>query len=494
MESSNIIIEKNPVKIVKNESSVTFTFDIKKEIYDIEKYKQYKQYKQYKPEHKLCGKKFYNECRDTIAINSHTEHNLVHPNYENGLINTIFKAYSEHIPLKLRPDDIWLSILIAFGKYVKDHSEELRDHIVSHQGIKEVEVKYEYDPDNLEAHWFNMTNLIMDKMKENVKDGIVEWSTPNFTTTTDKDKFIANFSLMSGFRKFFSYGGSLCCGLSEVTLEGTSNDWKELIRKAEKLYEFNDKNLSDWADLLIPVLQEFVNVFDMKINEDFWQRVCTYKDRGSGGEKYFRGWFLVFCPFSNNGKYILNPIDKVNEDHVYGNVADDELGDAEVEVDVIFNNNGVKLTYTLFGGVMMTQYDKINNVLSPACDYLVIKSKFVTFDDMNEAYQKELKKHPWKCNKKFQEMGVYDIVIKFAHYVANESNLPNNMFISLGSYISNLYLNKKEIPVKQNILKECYSEFSLEYSDFIKPDMKDDMIKSFLESPIGSIELGQFLQ
>lgn len=39
----------------------------------------------------------------------------------------------------------------------------------------------------------------------------------------------------------------------------------------------------------------------------------------------FKGWFLVFAPFSSNGKYVLRSFENVQNDNIYGIVGDDEI-------------------------------------------------------------------------------------------------------------------------------------------------------------------------
>lgn len=53
---------------------------------------------------------------------------------KNGLMGAMEHAYSNHIPLVLRPDDLWIAIAAAFGNYVITHAEAMRSTFVSHEG------------------------------------------------------------------------------------------------------------------------------------------------------------------------------------------------------------------------------------------------------------------------------------------------------------------------------------------------------------------------
>ncbi|KAE9388072.1 hypothetical protein BT96DRAFT_927257 [Gymnopus androsaceus JB14] len=56
---------------------------------------------------------------------------VVHQN--NGLVNTLLKAYSAHHAVSIRPDDVWITILTQFSFFVNANAEELRDKFVAHK-------------------------------------------------------------------------------------------------------------------------------------------------------------------------------------------------------------------------------------------------------------------------------------------------------------------------------------------------------------------------
>lgn len=39
-------------------------------------------------------------------------------------MDTVVKAYNEHLHLEIRADDVWLTILAQFSIYVNEHAEE----------------------------------------------------------------------------------------------------------------------------------------------------------------------------------------------------------------------------------------------------------------------------------------------------------------------------------------------------------------------------------
>ncbi|KAL9616603.1 MAG: hypothetical protein Q9160_008548 [Pyrenula sp. 1 TL-2023] len=141
----------------------------------------------------------------------------------NGLFYSVFKVYSYHHHLQIRPDDVWLAALSQFSFFINAHSEELRDKFVAHQGKKELIIKYDVgDRYSVDFGVFakEMTRLI----EEHVVDPeLRSWMMPNFTTSRPQDEVIASILMMGSVQKYFSYTMVLMCGIPSVTLLGVGH-------------------------------------------------------------------------------------------------------------------------------------------------------------------------------------------------------------------------------------------------------------------------------
>ena len=51
----------------------------------------------------------------------------------NSFIGVLLDAYNNHYAISIRPDNVWLSIAIAFADYVDNHAEKTRSIFVTHQ-------------------------------------------------------------------------------------------------------------------------------------------------------------------------------------------------------------------------------------------------------------------------------------------------------------------------------------------------------------------------
>jgi hypothetical protein len=53
-----------------------------------------------------------------------------------GMLRTCMRAFANHHPLILGPDDVWGTITYGFARHVEENAEALREHFVQHEGKK----------------------------------------------------------------------------------------------------------------------------------------------------------------------------------------------------------------------------------------------------------------------------------------------------------------------------------------------------------------------
>jgi hypothetical protein len=196
---------------------------------------------------------------------------------------------------------------------------------------------------------------------------------PDFSTTTSTDKIAGGILLMGGLQKYFGYKMCFSCGIPKVTLEGTLQDWIRVREKASRLAWFKG-DVAKWAELLLPVLDQFIASYEGKVDLDFWERIATSERKGSGGEIDISGWLLVFAPFNDKGVYQLFTPEQVKETRAYGKVFQKDLPDVALHVPVIIDDNGKKVPTVFYGGVIQPQYDKEKNEVRPSVGWAVIQN------------------------------------------------------------------------------------------------------------------------
>jgi hypothetical protein len=276
-----------------------------------------------KPDHNIILK---NDLSFDNPANYHSiyeqTNNLVKGRTENNFLNAFITAYNNHVPLKLRPDDIHIALQLVFCTCINNNAEKLRDVFVDFDGQKELVVNLLSFDSNL------MMQLFTNEIKKNIKNPeFAEKFVAKYSTTTQIIETVSNSLLMNSTKEYFKFTYMMMCGIPEVILDGVPDDWtklqeyytymKTLLRETElkNWFVHFDIIMNMFMDIVI-VCQESqsVNVglccFNDKLPKyivdkqknisKLWERVISYVPRGSGGDTFLGGWVRLFFPYFSN--------------------------------------------------------------------------------------------------------------------------------------------------------------------------------------------------
>lgn len=264
----------------------------------------------------------------------------------NGLFNILYNGYSKHIPIKIRPDDILNNISSIWAKYVICHAEKFRSLFVDHEGKKTL--SYISGGTYSDERMPEFMNGLLDLILKDQKTDRISWAlNRQFSTTNFDDKIIRSSAILASQKEYYNYECVLMCGFSEVTLDGTEDDWKNLILFISEMFALDEK-VEEWKNNIISVINNMLTG-----SEDFWQSCVTLKSYGSGSQTEKTGWIKVFNPINEKGEWI--------------NCIKDSILDLENIFDVHVNDNGNEFDIKVRSGPI--SYSFIDDVLS-------VKNKF----------------------------------------------------------------------------------------------------------------------
>ncbi|CAN0088564.1 unnamed protein product, partial [Phaeothamnion confervicola] len=212
---------------------------------------------------------------EVIATAATASKDATYVRMKNGFVDAVTWAYNQHHHLVVRPDDVWMAIMVQFSLYVNANAEKLRTTFVSFDGKKELIV---HAPGRLwSADYAALAHDMSFQIAQNINDPSVrEWVMPGCSTTTIHDKVVGAIVLMAAMQAYFDFAFCLTCGLPSVTLEGIAEDWRALETRARRLTDFDtgDGLMKQWSELLLPVLRQFtVSAEGTPDVAGFWSRV-----------------------------------------------------------------------------------------------------------------------------------------------------------------------------------------------------------------------------
>lgn len=294
-----------------------------------------------------------------------------------SFLQGMYRAYAEHRPFVLSPDMIWLLISQGFATHVDIHAEELRSQIVDHSGktsliIMDNRIRID-DPD---APWEELFPQFADSMRAYTKNGIIDLLTADFSTTTPTSRIASQITVMKAMENYFEYIYIYAvCGIPEVTLLGTPEDWQKILDKTRQLARYN---LSWWVDEMVPVLENIVETSKGKIDRDFWRSMFKIHDTGpigcspssANGKRYFDGWIVKFFPYDNEGN--RNDLHQI-EDRIE---LPDEIVKTDLKYQIILPNGAIlTIPLELWAGFIGLEQDPATFALTPTIGWMIRKKE-----------------------------------------------------------------------------------------------------------------------
>lgn len=269
-------------------------------------------------------------------------------------ICAVLFAYNYHKNLQLMPDDIWFLICLNFSKFVNKNSEKLRPLLVNHQG----QIKLEVTDNHFDGQqrWDDFFVQMRSKLSENTKEDIITTLSSNFSTSNFATQMLSVGTLMEIFKKYFKYGRMIpACGLRNVLLGGTLEDWEQIKNKLQKLNIY--PGFETYVQRVSVILDKMIESVKGNVDVEWWNKIMNSKvgSIGSGSTTYISGWI----------------------NHLFYDVKDEAtLGDfvldhIEVPVQVDDKTNpSLSGTVYIFGG--FNGYNEVNETVNPILSMAII--------------------------------------------------------------------------------------------------------------------------
>jgi Domain of unknown function (DUF4419) len=253
----------------------------------------------------------------TLEVISRDDQPLVFAGSQSFLAAAMM-AFAQHLPLALMPDHLWTLIVQGFARHVDQHAEKLRGTFVAHEGKKTIEIREDRmvrgqtDSQQWEEWIFpQFSQAIGETMvNDNVRQTLAG---KHFTTTTATSQAASEIVLMAAFKSYFEYSMVTACGIPQVRLEGTRDDWVALRDNTAKLADLmmpNNTHGELWIkDIVVPILDEFIMAYDGHMNYCFWQTMVKFRTTGggSGSYEFLSGWLPTLFPYLSEGPGDVKP-------------------------------------------------------------------------------------------------------------------------------------------------------------------------------------------
>lgn len=344
------------------------------------------------------GAKMYtreNEPLEILHYTLDTNEEEIFNHGKSSLIQGLILAYKNHYPITVTPDMIWILILQGFSRFMEKYAEQMREKFVNFTGKKDLKVeRLQYSPYSATKEvWDGIMKEFVEKIGKNVGQETIDNLECNFSTTSPAALVTSQVSIMSAMKQYFTYrvlmGG---CGISNITLEGSIQDWEKIKSKLEFL---STKGLEWYTQHLIPIINNYIETKKYysakgKLSDDlieFWKRMIRLKGKGDMYDPHIiNGWIVNFIP------NLLNEKPEVYEELYETNVPD-QIISCPMELTWIPppGNKKYEFKCSLFSGFYGMIQDKETFNVRPVIGYAIVVDDKTESDITKEERDKIIK-------------------------------------------------------------------------------------------------------
>ncbi len=225
---------------------------------------------------------------------SHAGAHFVEPLDTHPLVAAVHLAFSQHRPLVLSPDILWVTLSQGLALHIPRNAEALRFDLVRHQGKQRLAVTRTEVDFSSPAFWSGVVDDFAAQLHEK-SSALQELMVCDFSTTGTVERVVSQVVLMDALREYFDYVLECICGIPTVTLEGLPADWSRLREKVAQLSRYG---LDWWVQHLLPLCDQFIRASQGHPDRAFWGSI--YKLREAYGGDVINGWVCKLFPFVRN--------------------------------------------------------------------------------------------------------------------------------------------------------------------------------------------------
>lgn len=312
-----------------------------------------------------------------ISASSSKDYKLIESSY-NSFIFAVEHSFAEHRPLIISPDMIWLLICQGLAFHVYENEEDFREQIVGFEGKKELIIRRDnFVLGNEDNDWQSVFPEFRQKIAEYSEKSLCDFIDANFSTTGPVEKVSFDITLMKSVEKYFSYRVDTMCGIPNITLEGTTEDWELIYQRIEELSKWG---LDKWVNKLDSILHEFVEASKGNVNHDFWSSI--YRKNGMSGTRGFvDGWVSHLFPYIVNyqNKMVKNNRVFDIKKEAYGlpvhdpGISKESFPNGMNRVNFIWNYYGEHMPMDFLAGFAGVAQNKKTKALRPEITWVVRK-------------------------------------------------------------------------------------------------------------------------
>ncbi len=224
---------------------------------------------------------------------------------DHSLVSAVYLAFSEHRPLVLTPDAVWITLAQGFAQHINHHANALRSRVVTHKGTVTLRATT-WELAN-SGDWADVIQQWSDGVQPRIPADLSQLMLCDFSTTTPIARTVSQVVMLDAFQQYFDYQVCFICGIPTITVKGSVHDWVTIRERVDVMAGFH---LEWWTDRLKPIVDGFIDTVNGHPSQTFWRHIFSPKDVYGG--HLITGWLADLFPYIKdpitNAATVRNPI------------------------------------------------------------------------------------------------------------------------------------------------------------------------------------------
>ncbi len=213
----------------------------------------------------------------------------------NQFLLMVHIAFDQHKSIVITPDNIWLLICQGFAQHIKENTQKFRNHIYGRSEKTTISVRRDDFVLGRHNPWEEVFPEFTKGVNEYIGDKIYNNTVLQFSTSTLRETTAFEIAFMDAMSVYFDYSFVSLCGIPEIRLAGSKDDYLKMINALDFL---NGYDLKWWTSHVVPILEQFIAAFDGKADYGFWNSI--YKLNSFSGGPYISGWITRLFPYTQS--------------------------------------------------------------------------------------------------------------------------------------------------------------------------------------------------
>jgi len=297
-----------------------------------------------------------------------------------SFFEAIFLSYSNHYNLKLSVSHFLIAIGQALSLHINQNSEKLRKEFVSFEGKTEIKIRRDNFVMGKENDWTStfpeFCGIIKNLTNSDINNIIID----DTSVATPNSQIVSQICLMESMKAYFKYTVVTRCGIPNIILLGSVEDWQKLKDKVDALCKLNENdrlNLDFWLKYLVPVINNIVDTgINRKPDLSFWKNFAKIDDESGG--PFCSGWINTFYPYLVDGdKYIKNKFMDYTKNNFFCGLKDNQIPQGISNVPFVWDYCEILHSMSFYGGFISTKVNEEKNTVEPELGWIIERKEIL---------------------------------------------------------------------------------------------------------------------